>query len=76
MPNLTPEQKLQNAFERAVQNAFSKNKNEKYPIKNIPDLVHNFWNDRPEFRNENLDKIADKKRLEKLFETINNNQIL
>lgn len=76
MPNLTPEQKYQKDFEKEVKKAFSKNKNEKYPIKNIPDLVHNFWEDRPEFRNEKLDKIEDKKRLVKLFETIINNQIL
>lgn len=70
MAKLTPEEKAQNQLKRLISNRIEKNKLEKYPVE-MDKLAHNFWVDFPELRDENLDKIADKARLTKLFEIIN-----
>ena len=70
MPKLTSEEKAQNTLKRLVSNRIEKNKAEKYPV-TMDVLAHHFWLDFPCYRDETLDKKADKERLTKLFEKIN-----
>jgi hypothetical protein len=70
MPYLKTEEQINKQIKRLILNRIEKNKTEKYPV-SMDVLAHTFWLDFPCYRDETLDKIADKARLTKLFETIN-----
>jgi len=70
MPKLTPEQVRQKHIKGLISRRIEKNKAEKYPV-TMDVLAHHFWLDFPCYRDESLDKKADKERLTKLFEKIN-----